>query len=165
MYSGSFSRSERLMASVCSSRWVGMRYATSLLSPCVSSRTITAACRTPGHSLSTASISPNSMRKPRTFTWKSIRPKYSMLPSARQRHRSPVLYMRAVSSPPNGSGVNRSAVSSGRFKYPRATPSPAMKSSPATPMGTGFKLPSNRYTRVFAIGLPIGVGFSAELTS
>ena len=29
------------------------------------------------------SISPSSMRKPWIFTWKSLRPRYSMLPSAR----------------------------------------------------------------------------------
>ena len=36
-----------------------------------------------------------------------------------------------------GSGMNFSAVSSGRRQYPRATPSPPMTNSPATPAGSG----------------------------
>ena len=36
-----------------------------------------------------ASISPSSMRKPRIFTWWSMRPRYSRSPSGRQRARSP----------------------------------------------------------------------------
>src|SRR5689334_14239002 len=39
-----------------------------------------------------------------------------------------------------------------------------MNNSPGTPMGTGFKSGSNTYTCVFAIGLPIGTGFVAEVT-
>ncbi|HEU4559497.1 MAG TPA: amino acid adenylation domain-containing protein [Longimicrobium sp.] len=40
-------------------------------------RTDTTASATPGCSASRASISPSSMRKPRTFTWKSLRPRNS----------------------------------------------------------------------------------------
>jgi RHS repeat-associated protein len=47
-------------------------------------------------------------------------------PSGSQRPRSPVRYSRAPGSDANGSGTNRSAVSSGRFRYPRATPAPPM---------------------------------------
>ena len=62
-----------------------------------------------------ASISPSSMRKPRTFTWWSVRPRNSSCAvRQRQRARSPVRYSRAPGSPPNGSGTKRSAVSSGR---------------------------------------------------
>ncbi|KGW37754.1 hypothetical protein Y602_6258 [Burkholderia pseudomallei MSHR733] len=77
---------------------------------------------------------PNSIRKPRIFTWKSFRPRYSSLPSVRQRARSPVLYNRPPAT--NGSSMNRSRVSSGRFKYPRATPArphTALPSRPSAP--------------------------------
>ena len=44
----------------------------------------------------TASISPSSMRKPRIFTWKSVRPRYSSCPvGVRHRTRSPVRYIRS----------------------------------------------------------------------
>src|ERR1700722_19257527 len=68
------------------------------------------ALRQPG--LSPAS----SMRYPRILTWKSLRPRYSIMPSAVHRPRSPVLYMRAPGSAENGLATNRSAVRSGRFK-------------------------------------------------
>ena len=42
------------------------------------------------------------MRKPRSFTWSSRRPRNSSAPSVRQRTRSPVRYSRAPGS--NGSG-------------------------------------------------------------
>ena len=45
--------------------------------------------RTAGCARSAASISPSSMRKPRTFTWKSARPRYSSSPSARPAHAVP----------------------------------------------------------------------------
>jgi len=35
--------------------------------------------------------------------------------------------------------MNRSAWRSGRFRYPRASPAPAMYISPATPIGTGWR--------------------------
>ena len=50
---------------------------------------------TPGCAPSRASISPSSMRKPRSLTWLSARPRKSIVPSARQRTRSPVRYSRA----------------------------------------------------------------------
>ena len=55
-----------------------------------SSRATTAASRTAGCRASASSISPGSIRKPRTLTWRSTRPRYSRLPSGRQRARSPV---------------------------------------------------------------------------
>ena len=63
--------------------------------PGASSRATTTASRTAGCGRSTASISPSSMRKPRIFTWWSMRPRNSMLPSGSQRARSPVRYRRA----------------------------------------------------------------------
>ncbi len=55
---------------------------------------ITAACATLASRMSAASISPGSMRKPRSFTCASARPKNSSTPSARHRARSPVRYIR-----------------------------------------------------------------------
>ena len=46
---------------------------------------------------------------------------------------------RSPGSSANGFGTNRPAVSSGRFKYPCARPSPPIRSSPAAPIGTGFE--------------------------
>ena len=65
----------------------------------------------PAWSASADSISPSSMRWPRSFTWWSRRPRHSRVPSARQRARSPVAYKR---SPSPAWSRKRSAVSSGR---------------------------------------------------
>ncbi|NCL74698.1 hypothetical protein AIIKEEIJ_02143 [Rhodococcus sp. YH1] len=63
------------------------------------------------------SISPSSMRKPRTLTWKSLRPTNSSSSRSssmtRQRTMSPVRYIRAPSAV-NGSATNRSEVSTVR---------------------------------------------------
>ena len=72
-------------------------------------RTTTTASLTPGCRASTASTSPSSTRKPRTFTWPSRRPSSSRTPSSHHRARSPVAYIRDPGSP-CGSGTNRSAV-------------------------------------------------------
>ena len=73
---------------------------------------------------------------PRTFTWSSARPRNSS-----SRRRGPPHQIsgavHALPGPPNGQATNRSAVSPGRPRYPRARPAPAMYSSPATPGGTG----------------------------
>ncbi len=61
-----------------------------------------------------------------------------------------------VPAPPNGSATNRCALSPGRPRYPRATPAPAMYSSPATPGGTGRNPASSTYTRACGNGRPIG---------
>src|SRR5699024_11786689 len=42
-----------------------------------------------------SSISPSSIRKPRIFTWKSLRPRYAIVPSPSHRPRSPVRYSRS----------------------------------------------------------------------
>ena len=55
-----------------------------------SSRTTATASSTSGCSASALSISPSSMRKPRTFTCWSTRPRKSIVPSGSQRARSPV---------------------------------------------------------------------------
>jgi hypothetical protein len=93
-----------------------IQYPTSRLSPGTSSRASTTASRTPPHADSFASISPGSIRKPRIFTWKSLRPWNSSVPSSPQRPRSPVLYIRACGSALNRSRTNRSCVSSARFR-------------------------------------------------
>src|SRR6476646_12170253 len=80
-----------------------------------------------------------------------------MMPSGSHRAKSPVRYIRAPGSFANGSGTNRSAVSSGRFRYPRAAPAPPTYNSPTTPTGTGAPLESSMYIRAFAIGRPIGM--------
>ena len=69
----------------------------------------------PAWRTSAASISPGSMRKPRSFTCWSARPRNSSTPSARQRARSPVRYIRLPAAP-NGSATNRSAVSPARSR-------------------------------------------------
>ena len=51
--------------------------------------------RPAGAAASAASISPSSIRKPRIFTWSSIRPRYSSSPFSSRRARSPVRYSRA----------------------------------------------------------------------
>ena len=81
--------------------------------PAPSRRATTAACATPSCRFSAASISPGSIRKPRSFTCASARPRKSSTPSARQRARSPVRYIRPPAGP-NGSATNRSAVSPAR---------------------------------------------------
>ncbi|SLG99821.1 Uncharacterised protein [Mycobacteroides abscessus subsp. abscessus] len=75
-------------------------------------RTTTTDWETAGSAVSAPSISPSSMRRPRSFTWKSVRPRYSSSPSAVQATRSPVRYMRTPY--PNGSATKRSVVRSGR---------------------------------------------------
>mmetsp|Transcript_19849 Transcript_19849/g.63046 ORF Transcript_19849/g.63046 Transcript_19849/m.63046 type:complete len:240 (-) Transcript_19849:938-1657(-) len=74
-------------------------YATNRLSPGTSSRAITVTSRTSERLYRAASISPSSMRNPRIFTWVSIRPKNSSVPSSNHRTRSPVLYIRSRPHP------------------------------------------------------------------
>ena len=69
-----------------------------------SSRTTAAAPPTSGCAARTASISSSSIRKPRSLTCRSTRPRNSSVPSSRQRTRSPVRYSRAPGSPENGFG-------------------------------------------------------------
>ncbi len=155
MYSGIRSRSHARSSAPVASE--AAAYPTSAFAPEASSRTTTAASRTRGCDASTPSTSPGSTRKPRTLTCWSVRPTNSSVPPARHRTRSPERYSRAPGSPESGSGTKRSAVSSGRFRYPRATAGPPTYSSPATPTGTGLAYRSSRYTRRSPTGLPIGM--------
>ena len=75
--------------------------------------------------VSAASISPGSIRRPRSLICASARPKNSSTPSERQRARSPVRYIRLPAAP-YGSATNRSAVRPARPRYPRARPAPEM---------------------------------------
>ena len=68
-------------------------------SPGPSCRAITAACDTPACAASAASISPGSIRNPRSFTCASARPRNSSTPSDRHRARSPVRYIRLPAAP------------------------------------------------------------------
>src|SRR6202044_979791 len=79
-----------------------------------------------------------------------------MFPSPSQRPLSPVRYSLPPFFPLNPSSTNRSTVSSTRFKYPRATCTPPIHSSPDTPTGDNMPPFSPIYNRVFQIGLPIG---------
>src|SRR5689334_15099902 len=95
------------------------------------------------------------MRYPRILTCSSARPRYCSWPSARQRTRSPVRYMRAP-RPPNGQATNRDAVNPDRRQYPTPTPRPATYNSPTTPAGTGLNHPSNTKKAAPDTGEPIG---------
>ncbi len=72
-------------------------------------RSCTSAWRTPGQPTNAASISLGSIRKPRIFICASPRPTYSSCPSAFQRTRSPVRYIRRPVGA-KGSAMKRSAV-------------------------------------------------------
>jgi hypothetical protein len=95
-------------------------------------RASTTASRTPGRAASAASTSPGSTRKPRTFTWKSVRPRYSSVPSASQRARSPVRYARAPGSP---------RTRPGRTAPPSAPGAASSRAPPAPRPGTARPAP------------------------
>lgn len=135
-------------------RAAGTQYRHSRGSDGVSSRITAAHSATAGCSPATASISPSSIRWPRSLTWASTRPQNSRLPSGRWRTTSPVRYIRAPGVPANGSATKRSAVSSGRCRYPRATPRPPMCSSPRVPRGTRRPCASRMYSTLFSSGSP-----------
>jgi hypothetical protein len=115
-------------------------YATNCWSPRPVARAATTACATPSCSPSRASISPNSMRKPRSFTCWSIRPRYSSSPVLPQRTRSPVRYNRspawngsATTAPPSTpahSNTLRQPVSPGTIRLsPGRTTRPCSSST------------------------------------
>ena len=81
-----------------------------------SCRATTTACDTPACRTSAASISPGSIRKPRSLSCASARPRNSSTPSPRHRARSPVRYIRPPAATPCGSATNRSAVSPERCR-------------------------------------------------
>ncbi len=112
MYSGRCARRCARSSAASIPSAAGTTYAARRFSPASSLATTTASA-TDGCARNALSISPGSMRKPRTLTWKSVRPKYSSSPAAVQRTRSITRYIRAPGAP-NGSGRKRSAVSSGR---------------------------------------------------
>ncbi len=116
----------------------------------------TTASSTSGCFLKTASIPFSSTRKPRTLTCRSSRPKNSKFPSERYRTRSPVLYQRDSRPSWNDLWINFSAVNSGWFRYPRASPAPPIYSSPGIPSPTGFWFRSKTNVCTFAIGRPMG---------
>src|SRR5215467_10698395 len=96
-------------------------YATSCPSP--PPRTTTAFSRTLGCVLSTLSISPSSIRYPRSFTCVSTRPRYSSTPSPRYLARSPVRYS-SPPPPPYPSSANPSRFRSRPPRYPPPPPLP-----------------------------------------
>src|SRR5215467_10492749 len=166
MYSGSFPFipfRKSLALTACSSSTT--TYATNLLLPPSSSLATTTHSLTPDCSLSAASTSPNSIRYPLTFTCSSLLPTYSISPPSLYRHTSPVRYNLSPPSTPYGFGTNRSAVNSGLLKYPRASPSPPMYSSPATPTGTTPIRSSTTYAVVLLIGPPIPTVRAPSFTS
>src|SRR5579863_1963312 len=81
-------------------------------------------------------------------------PRYCRFPSSSHLPTSPVLYILFPAS--NGFPTNFSRVISSLFRYPRASPSPAICNSPATPTGCNLFLLSNTYICVLSIGRPIG---------
>ena len=103
------------------------------------------------------SISSSSILRPLIFTWLSNLPKQKISPLQSNLHKSPVLYIILFCL--NGFFRYLSFVISSLFKYPFPTPSPAIYSSPATPIGTGFKFVSKIYIWVFPRGFPIFISF------
>ena len=109
MYTGSLSRSAARSTAV--STVAGVTQSTSCCrEPAVC--TSAAADSTCAHpSRAAASISPSSMRWPRSFTCWSMRPRHINVPSSRHRARSPDLYSLPSA---NGLATKRAFVSSGR---------------------------------------------------
>src|SRR5258708_33926725 len=83
----------------------------------------------------------------------------TILPSGSHLPLSPVLYI--LPPFPKGLSMNFSAVRSGRFKYPLASPAPLTHISPATPTGNSFRSSFNIYTCELGTGLPMGTGASS----
>ena len=135
------------------------RYAFIPFSPFLSSFTITTTSFTSALSLILLSISPSSIRNPLIFTWSSILPKYSMFPSGNHLARSPVLY---ILPSPYGFLTNFSSVRSFLLRYPLASPSPIMQSSPGTPIPHCVS-PFIMYIFVLLIGFPIGIFPTSQL--
>ncbi|SKU81696.1 Uncharacterised protein [Mycobacteroides abscessus subsp. abscessus] len=92
MYAGNASCARARSSSRSISRVppAGTTYAASSGPTCGSSTTVATQCPTRGSAPITASISPSSMRYPRTLTCSSARPTNSNSPRALRRTRSPV---------------------------------------------------------------------------
>ena len=121
------------------------------LAPGPSSRAITAACATSPCPTSAASISPGSIRNPRTFTCASARPRNSSTPSPRQRARSPVRYIRL----PGGTERVRNK------PFRRQTRTPHIPPRKARPRNVKLTAHTGRYrlqTSVQNVGAIIGQG-------
>ena len=101
-----------------------------------------------------ASISPGSIRNPRTFTWSSARPANTSSPSGRPPRQvpGPVHPLPRPAERARHEPLRRSAPAGPGTPAP-APPRPTY-SSPATPAGTGPSHSSSTYTRVFATGGP-----------
>src|SRR5882757_1322559 len=137
---------------------IPVTYPTRRWPPAPSSRAITTACSTPSRPASAAWTSPGSTRNPRILTCSSARPTYCSCPSAPQRTRSPVRYMREPGAPANGQATYRDAVNAVRRTYPTLTPAPATYSSPTTPGWTGRNQASSTNSAAPGTGEPIGTG-------
>src|ERR1700730_4003306 len=98
------------------------------------------------------------MRYPRILTCSSARPTYTNWPSAPQRTRSPLRYIRVPGAPgaPNGHATNRDPATPARPTYPHPPPAPATYNSPTTPVGTARNHPSSTNNAAPATGDPIG---------
>ena len=110
-----------------------------------------------GAARSAASTSPSSMRKPRTFTWWSTRPRNSSTPSgAPARQVARAVQARAGRA---GEGVGDEALG-GQVRARRGSRAPGRRrrctARPATPTGTGCRCASSTYTWVLAMGRPMG---------
>ena len=101
------------------------------------------------------------MRKPRIFTWWSIRPRNSRLPSGSQRTRSPVRYSRAPGSP--GERIRHEALRRQLRTLPVAARHPRAPDVqlPGHPHRHRLEPPSSTYSCGLSIGRPIGIGPSA----
>jgi len=124
----------------------------------------TTASFTPGCSRNTASISPSSMRIPRSLTCWSIRRGTRCF---RPRGTSPGLRS-YTGNPRSPAGERvRDELLGGQLRAIEVAPrQPVARQMqfPGTPTGTGFKCGSSTNTRVLAIGRPIGGGDSASAT-
>ena len=112
-----------------------------------SPRHTTAAGDTPGCETSAASISPGSIRNPRSFTCASARPRNSSTPSDRHRARSPVRYIRPPAAAMRVRNKPLRRQPSPLQIAPRK-PHPAMYKLANNPTGTGSRPPSRTYARV-----------------
>ena len=149
-------------------------YATRTLRLQLLDLTWTAACWMCSNRWRSVSISPNSIRKPFSFTCSSNLPKQNSSPScsislecvvlSQFETTSSVSVLTATRSPvrkyrmPSAS-KKRDVVSSGRFQYPRLTPKPPMTSSPRI----SCELIESKSTSVFRMGLPIGTPMLCSL--
>ena len=136
-------------------------YATSRVGSPASSRATTAACATPGCRSSAASISPSSMRKPRSFTWGSRRPRNSSSPSAASAPGRRC----GTSARPAGRRTDRprTAPPSGPAAPGSRAPDPPRQCTARPRHADGHRLQARveHVGRVFQIGRPIGTSFTS----